>query len=155
MGLKLIRRSNSQKSQHRWKIKVFAMMLFVFFFGTLVLMETQYNKIRMLALLSAPQLQNPKIAFLFIARNRLPLDIVWDAFFQGDKENRFSILVHSRPGFLLNKVTTRSAYFLNRQMNDSIQVDWGEASMIQAERILLQHALMDPLNERFVFLSDR
>ncbi|KAL3378883.1 hypothetical protein AABB24_004686 [Solanum stoloniferum] len=26
--------------------------------------------------------------------------------------------------------------------------------MIQAERILLQHALMDPLNERFVFLSD-
>ncbi|OIT24844.1 PREDICTED: uncharacterized protein LOC109216125 isoform X1 [Nicotiana attenuata] len=32
--------------------------------------------------------------------------------------------------------------------------DWGEASMIQAERILLQHALMDPLNERFVFLSD-
>ncbi|KAL3378882.1 hypothetical protein AABB24_004686 [Solanum stoloniferum] len=154
MGLKLIRRSNSQKSQHRWKIKVFAMMLFVFFFGTLVLMETQYNRIRMLALLSAPQVQNPKIAFLFIARNRLPLDIVWDAFFQGDKENKFSILVHSRPGFLLNKVTTRSAYFLNRQMNDSIQVDWGEATMIQAERILLQHALMDPLNERFVFLSD-
>ncbi|XP_016440676.1 glycosyltransferase BC10 isoform X2 [Nicotiana tabacum] len=26
--------------------------------------------------------------------------------------------------------------------------------MIQAERILIQHALMDPLNERFVFLSD-
>lgn len=82
MGLKLMRRSNSQKSQHRWKIKVFAMMLFVFFFGTLVLMETQYDRIRMLTLLSAPQVQKPKIAFLFIARNRLPLDIVWDAFFQ-------------------------------------------------------------------------
>lgn len=24
----------------------------------------------------------PKIAFLFIARNRLPLDVVWDAFFK-------------------------------------------------------------------------
>lgn len=35
------------------------------------------------------------------------------------------------------------------------QVDWGEASMIQAERILLQNALMHPLNERFIFLSDR
>ncbi|RVX08863.1 hypothetical protein CK203_011036 [Vitis vinifera] len=34
------------------------------------------------------------------------------------------------------------------------QVDWGEASMIQAERILLRSALLDPLNERFVFLSD-
>lgn len=27
--------------------------------------------------------------------------------------------------------------------------------MIQAERVLLEHALKDPLNERFVFLSDR
>ncbi|XP_009779082.1 glycosyltransferase BC10 [Nicotiana tabacum] len=154
MGLKLMRRSNSQKSQHRWKIKVFVMILLGFFFGTLVIMETQYSRIRMLALLSTPTVQKPKIAFLFIARNRLPLDIVWDAFFQGDEENKFSILVHSRPGFLLNKVTTRSVYFLDRQINDSIQVDWGEASMIQAERILLQHALTDPLNERFVFLSD-
>ena len=35
------------------------------------------------------------------------------------------------------------------------QVDWGEASMIEAERILLRHALTDPCNERFVFVSDR
>ena len=35
------------------------------------------------------------------------------------------------------------------------QVDWGEASMIEAERRLLKHALDDPYNERFVFLSDR
>ncbi len=35
------------------------------------------------------------------------------------------------------------------------QVDWGEASMIEAERRLLKHALEDPYNERFVFLSDR
>ena len=37
----------------------------------------------------------------------------------------------------------------------SHQVEWGEASMIQAERVLLENALMDPSNERFVFLSDR
>lgn len=41
---------------------------------------------------------------------------------QEDKEEKFSIFVHSRPGFLFNKATTRSAYFLNRQLNDSIQV---------------------------------
>ncbi|KAL7190347.1 hypothetical protein ACSBR2_022595 [Camellia fascicularis] len=72
----------------------------------------------------------------------------------GDKENRFSIFVHFKPGFLFNKATTRSSYFLNRQVYDSIQVDWGEASMIHAERILLKHALLDSFNERFVFLSD-
>lgn len=108
-------------------------------------------------------------------------------YFQGGN-NKFSIFVHSRPGFLFNEATTRSTYFLNRQVNDSIQValltyfllmhlyllkfmnlgdlcitklliyfqvDWGEASMIEAERVLLRHALDDPLNDRFVFLSDR
>ncbi|KAL2943237.1 Guanine nucleotide exchange factor LTE1 [Bienertia sinuspersici] len=34
------------------------------------------------------------------------------------------------------------------------KVDWGGSTMIQAERILLKNALLDPANERFVFLSD-
>lgn len=143
-----------QKSQYKWKRNLFAMLLLGFCFGSLVLLQTQYSRIRMFASMPSPFLQRPKIAFLFIARNRLPLDVVWNAFFRDEKENKFSIFVHSRPGFLLNKATTRSVYFLNRQLNDSIQVDWGEASMIQAERILLRSALLDPLNERFVFLSD-
>lgn len=42
----------------------------------------------------------------------------------------------------------RRAYFY-------LQVEWGEVSMIQAERVLLQNALEDMHNERFVFLSDR
>lgn len=36
-----------------------------------------------------------------------------------------------------------------------LQVEWGEASMIQAERLLLGAALKDPANQRFVLLSDR
>lgn len=148
------RRSISQKFHQRWKTKLFVVILLVFCFATLVLMESLYSRIKVLALISPPLVQKSKMAFLFIARNRLPLDMVWDAFFQGDKENRFSIFVHSRPGFLLSKATTRSSYFLNRQINDSVQVDWGEASMIQAERMLLENALMDPFNERFIFLSD-
>ncbi|KAL6552957.1 Glycosyltransferase bc10 [Orobanche gracilis] len=146
-------RLNSQKFHHRWRRKLLALLLLVFCFATVVLMESQCSRIKMLTSISTP-LQKPKIAFLFIARNRIPLDIVWDVFFQGDADNRFSIYVHSRPGFLLTTATTRSAFFLNRQINNSIQVDWGEASMILAERILLQNALMDPLNERFIFLSD-
>ncbi|KAL6520224.1 Glycosyltransferase bc10 [Orobanche minor] len=146
-------RLNSQRFHHRWRRKLLALLLLVFCFATVVLMESQCSRIKMLTSISPP-LQKPKIAFLFIARNRIPLDIVWDVFFQGDADNRFSIYVHSRPGFLLTTATTRSAFFLNRQINNSIQVDWGEASMILAERILLQNALMDPFNERFIFLSD-
>jgi hypothetical protein len=100
---------------------------------------------------------NARVAFLFIARNRLPLDLVWDAFFrvrsphapprpafhlectnaglaksqidragcdsyQGDDDGRFSIFVHSRPGFVLTRATTRSRFFYNRQVNNSVQV---------------------------------
>ncbi|KAK0588641.1 hypothetical protein LWI29_003557 [Acer saccharum] len=139
-----------QKLSYKWKRKVFAMILVGFCFGSLVLTQTQYTRIVSLRPRFSPK---PKISFLFIARNRLPLDLVWDKFFKGE-EDKFSILVHSRPGFLFNKATTRSVYFLNRQLNDSIQIDWGEASMIEAERILLRHALSDPFNERFVFVSD-
>ncbi|KAK4392965.1 Glycosyltransferase BC10 [Sesamum angolense] len=103
-----------KKFRHRWKRKLLVVLLLVFCFATFVVMESQYSSIKMLTLISLPS-QKPKIAFLFIARNRIPLDMVWDVFFQ---------------------------------------VDWGEASMIQAERILLQNALTDPINERFLFLSD-
>ncbi|KAJ0447265.1 putative glycosyl transferase, family 14 [Helianthus annuus] len=136
--------------RHKWKTKVFVVVLLGFCFSTFLLMEAQYRRIGASSMLP----QKPKIAFLFLARNRLPLDLVWDQFFQGENENRFSIYVHSRPGFLLNRLTTRSKYFLDRQVNNSVQIYWGEASMIQAEIILLQHALMDPFNERFAFLSD-
>lgn len=129
------------------------MILLCLCIGSLVL-EVNHSGINLQMPFPNPFISKPKIAFLFIARNRLPLDFVWDAFFQAEKEKRFSIFVHSRPGFLFNRATTKSTYFLNRQVNGSIQVDWGAASMIQAERILLENALMDPSNERFVFLSD-
>ncbi|KAH9790863.1 glycosyltransferase bc10 [Citrus sinensis] len=128
-----------QKFNYKWKRKVFAAILLGFCFGSLVLMQCQYTRIMSLR----PRfVQKPKIAFLFIARNRLPLEM--------GEESRFSIYVHSRPGFLFSKGTTRSIYFLDRQVNDSIQVDWGGASMIEAERILLRHALADPFNDRCI-----
>ncbi|XP_047314661.1 glycosyltransferase BC10-like [Impatiens glandulifera] len=148
------RRAHPHKFLHKWTKILFLLLLLGFCFGSFVLLEKHHSQIRIFASFSPPAVLRPKIAFLFISRNRLPLDIVWDAFFQGDDENRFSIFVHSRPGFLFNNATTRSAYFIDRQVNNSIQVEWGESSMILAERILLKHALADPLNTRFIFVSD-
>jgi hypothetical protein len=36
-----------------------------------------------------------------------------------------------------------------------VQVGWGEATMVEAERMLFAAALQDPANQRFVLLSDR
>ncbi|CAL0309098.1 unnamed protein product [Lupinus luteus] len=96
----------------------------------------------------------PKIAFLFLVRRNIPLDFLWGTFFQNGVVSRFSIYVHSTPGFVLDDSTTRSHFFKARQITNSIQVSWGESSMIQAEKLLLEAALEDPANQRFVLLSD-
>lgn len=97
---------------------------------------------------------SPKVAFLFLARANLPLDFIWHAFFQNAEEGNFSIYIHSKPGFVFDETTTRSHYFFGRQIERSVQVAWGEASMIEAERNLLGTALEDPANQRFVLLSE-
>ncbi|CAL4947984.1 unnamed protein product [Urochloa decumbens] len=96
----------------------------------------------------------PKVAFLFIARAGVPLDFLWDAFFRNGEEGRFSVYVHSAPGFQLDRTTTGSPYFYGRQLARSVKVVWGEATMVEAERMLFAAALQDPANQRFVLLSD-
>ncbi|KAI5673004.1 hypothetical protein M9H77_13368 [Catharanthus roseus] len=97
---------------------------------------------------------NAKVAFLFLARKDLPLDFLWGSFFENADVANFSIYIHSEPGFVFHESTTKSAFFYNRQLKNSIKVAWGESSMIQAERLLLGTALEDPANQRFVLLSD-
>jgi hypothetical protein len=85
-----------QKSQHKWKKKVFALILVVVLcFGSLLFMQMRYTHVLGLVSLqhqfvSQSQVQKPKIAFLFIARNRLPLEMVWDAFFRVHSFSFFS-----------------------------------------------------------------
>ncbi|KAK9285452.1 hypothetical protein L1049_024645 [Liquidambar formosana] len=96
----------------------------------------------------------PKVAFLFLARRKLPLDFLWGAFFKNGDAANFTIYIHSEPGFVFNESTTRSAFFYSRQLSKSVQVLWGEWSMVEAEKLLLESALEDPANQRFVLLSD-
>ncbi|XP_047306186.1 glycosyltransferase BC10-like [Impatiens glandulifera] len=98
--------------------------------------------------------RNSKIAFLFLVRENIPLDFVWHVFFKNGDQLDFSIYIHSKPGFEFNKRTTRSSFFYGRQIRHSIKVNWGEPTMIQAERLLLEEALNDPTNQRFILLSD-
>ncbi|XP_078163963.1 glycosyltransferase BC10-like isoform X2 [Carex rostrata] len=96
----------------------------------------------------------PKVAFLFLARSNLPLDFVWDTFFKNAESEKFSIYVHSKPGFVFDASTTKSTFFYDRQLKNSVKVIWGGSTMIEAERLLLKSALVDPANQRFVLLSD-
>ncbi|KAI3843395.1 hypothetical protein MKW92_032619 [Papaver armeniacum] len=83
-----------------------------------------------------PYNRTPKLAFMFLARGKLPLGPLWERFFKGHDPRLYSIYLHCSPE-IPSKV-----------------VEWGKASMIDAERRLLANALLDFSNERFVLLSE-
>ncbi|KAM7487658.1 hypothetical protein LguiB_025142 [Lonicera macranthoides] len=97
-----------------------------------------------------PYDRKPKAAFMFLTRGRLPLAPLWELFFKGH-EGLFSIYLHSSPEFTYEP--PKSSVFYKRRIPSS-QVQWGRASMIDAERRLLANALLDFSNERFVLLSE-
>ncbi|XVF48153.1 hypothetical protein PTKIN_Ptkin03bG0168400 [Pterospermum kingtungense] len=95
-----------------------------------------------------PVSKNPKIAFLFLTPGTLPFEALWAKFFHGH-EDRFSVFVHASR----EKPVHTSHYFMGRDIH-SEKVVWGKISMVDAERRLLAHALLDPDNQQFVLLSD-
>ncbi|XP_031476978.1 glycosyltransferase BC10-like [Nymphaea colorata] len=94
------------------------------------------------------QPKNPKIAFLFLTPGSLPFEKLWEKFFLGH-EDRFSIYIHASE----QKPKHQSSLFVDREIR-SEKVDWGQVSMVEAERRLLTSALQDPDNGFFVLLSD-
>ncbi|GBG77056.1 hypothetical protein CBR_g23382 [Chara braunii] len=91
-----------------------------------------------------------RVAFLFLTRGPLPLAPLWDLFFRGN-EQLYSVVVHTSPGFEFED--TMPEPFLANVIR-SEEVAWGTPRMIDAERRLLAFALLNPLNQRFVLVSE-
>ncbi|KAJ1696713.1 hypothetical protein LUZ63_005225 [Rhynchospora breviuscula] len=91
-----------------------------------------------------------KVAFMFMTKEKIPLLPLWERFFEGHK-GKFSIYVHV-PSEIYEE-PQESSVFQGRRI-PSKPVEWGKPSMVDAERRLLANALLDPLNQRFVLLSE-
>ncbi|KAI3957620.1 hypothetical protein MKW92_027784 [Papaver armeniacum] len=90
----------------------------------------------------------PNVAFMFLARGRLPLGPLWERFFKGHDPRLYSIYLHC-----FTEEPLESSVFHKRRIPSKV-VEWGKASMIDAERRLLANALLDFSNERFVLLYE-
>lgn len=69
-------------------------------------------------------------------------------------EGKFSLYVHATPGFEYNRSEPGAALFADRLLPHPARVEWGQMSVVDAERRLMAAALLDPRNERFVLLSE-
>ncbi|KAK9812629.1 hypothetical protein WJX72_000912 [[Myrmecia] bisecta] len=66
------------------------------------------------------------------------------------QQTLFSVYVHSAPGYSYAPGNLFAGY----EVPGRIQVFWGQFSVVEAERVLLRVALKDPLNQRFLLLSE-
>ncbi|XP_040376080.1 glycosyltransferase BC10-like [Oryza brachyantha] len=98
-----------------------------------------------------PYSRVPKVAFMFLVTNRLPLRPLWEKFFAGHNRSLYSIYVHSHPPFAAS-LPTDSVFY--GRMIPSQRTSWGDANLVEAERRLLANALLDLSNERFALLSE-
>lgn len=76
---------------------------------------------------------------------------LWEKFFDGHR-GLYSVYVHTDPAFNASGTDRQSAFY-GRQI-PSKEVTWGHINMVEAERRLLAHALLDHSNARFLLLSE-
>ena len=107
-----------------------------------------------------------KLAFLFLTRGPLPLSPLWSAFFERAPRSLYNVYIHAPPSYVPWDASTGIAALPAgsdnaplppnwRYINGSVTVEWGDVSMVDAERRLLATALADdPGNARFVLLSE-
>ncbi|KAK9848925.1 hypothetical protein WJX84_001940 [Apatococcus fuscideae] len=110
----------------------------------------------------------PRVALMFLTRGPLPYEPVWRTFLDGipDKqqeavgkqgqhlepwETAFSLFVHAPGSFKF----PRGSLFSGREIKQRVPVEWGQWTVMEAERALLSASLAgDPWAARFLLLSE-
>ena len=97
--------------------------------------------------------QEKKVAFLFLVGSNVATEPIWRSFFASDEaKRRSSIYVHPPRGFAFPAGHFFEDHVIKQEHR--YEVKWASLQMVHAELVLLSYALRDPLNERFVLLSE-
>lgn len=98
----------------------------------------------------------PKIALMFLTRGPMPLEDIWKWFLGSETSSAwtsyFSLYVHPAPDYTPEPTSFFAQFAL--PVKERVKIEWGQHSMVEAERSLLRAALKDPLNQFFVFVAD-
>lgn len=87
-----------------------------------------------------------KIAFLFLITDIINKEHLWYEFFKKIDPNKYSIYIHY-------KTNDQLKYFNDYKIKNTIETKWGDISLVKAEQILLNEALKDESNFKFIFVS--
>ncbi len=68
-----------------------------------------------------------------------------------DRQHMFSVYVHNWPN---STAFDPDSVFYNQEVPNRVETEWGGHSLAEASKRLLRTALQDPLNQRFVLISE-
>lgn len=97
-----------------------------------------------------------KIAFLFLTYNNLKRPEIWNKFFNIDNadnfnkySNKYTIYNHAKEK---DKVT--NILLKDKHIPEHIETCWGCPNLVEANILMMKEALTDPLNTKFILISD-
>jgi hypothetical protein len=88
-----------------------------------------------------------KIAFLFLIYDEINHEELWNNFFKGIDENKYSIYIHY-------KNDKKLKYFESKKLDMNLNTSYGDISIVYAQKLLLKMAMKDENNYKFIFVSN-
>ncbi len=88
-----------------------------------------------------------KIAFLFLIKDKINKEYLWNNFLKNVDKNKYNIYIHYKNDETLN-------YFDKYKINKIVPTKWGDISLVIAQKILLEEAMKDESNYKFIYVSD-
>lgn len=88
-----------------------------------------------------------KIAFLFLVYDAVFLEELWIPFFREAHPESYSIYIHQK-----NRKPLREFWMRQHVLNETVQTCWGCLNLVEAHNLLLEKAMLDERNARFLLL---
>ena len=111
---------------------------------TIILILILYNYIKYQN--TFMNINNKKIAFLFLITDIINKEELWHNFIKDIDTNKYSIYIHY-------KTDNQLKYFNDFKIKNIIPTKWGDISLVKTEQLLLNEALKDENNYKFIFVS--
>jgi len=88
-----------------------------------------------------------KLAFCFLIYDIINLEELWNIFFHNVDKNKYNIYIHY-------KYNTPLKYFEQYKIKNCIDTAYSSLSIVKAQNLLIQQALLDEQNTHIIFLSN-
>ena len=119
---------------------LFLIMLIIIIYYGVIIIKHNYNE-------KFNNIYSKKIAFLFLIKDKINKEELWHNFFNNVDRNKYSIYIHYKDDIKLK-------YFDEYKLKKTIPTEWGDISLVQAQKLLLKEAFKDETNYKFIFISD-